>query len=422
MKRLLFSIVMLFSMSVTMNAQGLKTYSGAYRANAHFLLGTQKATYTYKNAEDGTRIYEGNFTYSCITKPNLYLKVTGHFHDDCKEGLWTYIDKSSETKTLKINFKEGYRNGIYEYTYTNSKGTVKESLKTTMKNGVMVGAVSGRTNYYHYRIYDCGIASERGIMGQGVFGGQTDKDGLADGLWKLTMRLDDNSTRVFYDKWKHGVLIESYYIDDTTGDKMECAKDQTWGIPSVIFGVVKTPYYMERWIDRGSDEPWQGTLLHPDDVRKEYTEDELNAVKSGVPKEYYEKCNVVITVCDVAPRYAGNINSYMQQHMVIPKNMSRAIGNLSLKCVVERDGTLSNVKVLSSDEPTLDKEAIRVLEEMNGWSPGMKNEAQVRSYATISVSIMNKSETPASNSSKEPQKPPKNLLIKSIFKGMVNRR
>lgn len=56
MKKFLFCIVMLFSMGMTMSAQGLKTYSGPYRANAHFLLGTQKATYTYKNAEDGTRI------------------------------------------------------------------------------------------------------------------------------------------------------------------------------------------------------------------------------------------------------------------------------------------------------------------------------------------------------------------------------
>ena len=92
---------------------------GTISGKCSFLARHTKATYTYKNAEDGTRIYEGNFTYSCITNPKLYLKVTGRFHDDCKEGLWTYIDKStSETKTLKINFKEGYRNGIYEYTYT----------------------------------------------------------------------------------------------------------------------------------------------------------------------------------------------------------------------------------------------------------------------------------------------------------------
>ena len=196
-------IIMLLGMCMTINAQGLKTYSGAYRANAHLLLGTQKATYTYKNAEDGTRIYEGSFAYSCTSRPNLYTKVTGHFHDDCKEGLWTYTDKSSETKTLKINFKEGYRNGIYEYTYTTSKGTIKESLKATMKNGVMVGPVSGRAVQYDY---DYG--GSRIVMGQGVFSGQTDEEGLADGTWKLTMKLSDGSTLVFYDKWEHGVIKE----------------------------------------------------------------------------------------------------------------------------------------------------------------------------------------------------------------------
>lgn len=326
-------------MCMAMNAQGLKTYSGPYRANAHFLLGTQKATYTYKNAEDGTRIYEGNFTYSCITNPKLYLKVTGRFHDDCKEGLWTYTDKStSETKTLKINFKEGYRNGIYEYTYT-TRGTVKESLKATMKDGVMIGPVSGHVVQYDYQ-----FGGGRCVWGKGIFCGQTDEEGLADGSWKLTMKLGDGSTRVFYDKWEHGVKKESYYIDDTTGDKEDIGGG---GIPSVICDIVtEAPCKMEWWIDRGSDKPWQGTLLGPEDVRKEYTETELNAVNSGVPTEYYEKCDVIIRNCDVDPKYEENVEAYVQQRIVIPESMSKAIGNISLKCVVERDGTLSNIEIL----------------------------------------------------------------------------
>jgi len=402
MKRFLFCIVMLFCMCMAMNAQGLKTYSGPYRANAHFLLGTQKATYTYKNAEDGTRIYEGNFTYSCITNPKLYLKVTGRFHDDCKEGLWTYTDKStSETKTLKINFKEGYRNGIYEYTYT-TRGTVKESLKATMKDGVMIGPVSGHVVQYDYQ-----FGGGRCVWGKGIFCGQT------DGSWKLTMKLGDGSTRVFYDKWEHGVKKESYYIDDTTGDKEDIGGG---GIPSVICDIVtEAPCKMEWWIDRGSDKPWQGTLLGPEDVRKEYTETELNAVNSGVPTEYYEKCDVIIRNCDVDPKYEENVEAYVQQRIVIPESMSKAIGNISLKCVVERDGTLSNIEILDSDEPILDEEVIRVLKEMKGWCPGMKNNAKVRSYVTISMSIMNKKETPTMNQRKKPQVNLMKVLGKSIL-------
>ena len=414
MKRFLFCIVMLFCMCMTMSAQGLKTYSGPYRANAHFLLGTQKATYTYKNAEDGTRIYEGNFIYSCITNPKLYLKVTGRFHDDCKEGLWTYTDKStSETKTLKINFKEGYRNGIYEYTYT-SKGTIKESLKATMKDGVMVGPVSGHAVQYVFQ------GGSQGGMGKGVFSGQTDEDGLADGSWKLTMKLGDGSTRVFYDKWEHGVIKESYYIDDTTGDKEDIKEG---GIPYVICDIVTdAPCKMEWWIDRGSDKPWQGTLLKPEDVRKEYTEAELNAVNSGVPTEYYEKCDVIIRNCDIDPKYEENVEAYVQQHIVIPESMSKAIGDISLKCVVERDGTLSNIEILDSDEPILDEEVIRVLKEMKGWCPGMKNNAIVRSFVTISMSIMNKKETPTTNQRKKPQVNLMKVLGKSILSRGYYRR
>lgn len=57
-------IIMLLGMCMTINAHRPKTYSDTYRANAHLLLGTQKATYTYKNAEDGIRIYEGSFAHS----------------------------------------------------------------------------------------------------------------------------------------------------------------------------------------------------------------------------------------------------------------------------------------------------------------------------------------------------------------------
>ena len=79
----------------------------------------------------------------------------------------------------------------------------------------------------------------------------------------LTMKLGDGSTRVFYNKWEHGVIKESYYIDDTTGDK----ENINGGIPSVIFDiVVKTPYKMEKMIDRGSDKPWQGVLLDKKEV------------------------------------------------------------------------------------------------------------------------------------------------------------
>ena len=479
-------IIMLLGMCMTINAQGLKTYSGAYRANAHLLLGTQKATYTYKNAEDGSRIYEGNFAYSCTSRPNLYTKVTGHFHDDCKEGLWTYTDKSSETKTLKINFKEGYRNGIYEYTYTTSKGTIKESLKTTMKYGVMIGPVSGRTVQYDYQD---GI-----VMGQGVFSGQTDEEGLADGTWKLTMKLGDGSTLVFYDKWEHGVIKECYYIDNTTGDKEKI----NGGIPSVIIDVVRTPCQLERLIDRGSDEPWQGVLLKKeevDDIRARvldpdevyqlpktdyggYANDEkFIQAKSTIPNILYklngtnvdcvideqgnvtdfefkqapkdpavakelERClgmlkykpaiykglsvkckwgfwydgnksllpedkaekqtsdmkvekkveDKVFDVVEQQPSFPGGqaaLNSYIGNNLQYPEKAKEngVQGRVSVKFIVEKDGSISNVEVNRSVDTDLDNEAMRVIKSMPKWNPAKQNGTEVRAYYYVPVTF-----------------------------------
>lgn len=488
MKRFLFCIAMLFCMCMTMIAQGLKTYSGAYRANAHLLLGTQKATYTYKNAEDSTRIYEGSFAYSCTSRPNLYTKVTGHFHDDCKEGLWTYTDKSSETKTLKINFKEGYRNGIYEYTYTTSKGTIKESLKATMKNGVMVGPVSGRAVQYDYEYGGSCI-----VMGQGVFSGQTDEDGLADGTWKLTMKLGDGSTRVFYNKWEHGVIKENYYIDDTTGDK----ENINGGIPSVIYDVVRTPCQLERLIDRGSDEPWEGVLLDKKEVdnirarvmdsdevyqlpKPDYdgcaNDEEFIQAKSTIPNILYklngtnvdcvideqgnvtdfefkqtpkdpavakelERClgmlkykpaiyklftvkckwnfwydgnksllpeeteeqtsnveeekKVEDKVFDVVEQYPsfpggeGAMFSYISNNLRYPQKAAEngVQGRVSVKFIVEKDGSISNVEVNRSVDPDLDNEAMRVIKNMPKWNPAKQNGTEVRAYYYVPVAF-----------------------------------
>lgn len=378
MKKGLFCIVMLFCICVAMNAQGLKTYSGFYKAKNMNLFGTPKATYTYKNAEDGTRIYEGNFTYTCVTKPNIYDKVTGRFHDDCKEGLWTFTDKSpTESKVLKINYSEGYRSGTYEYTYI-SKGAIKESLKTTMKEGVMVGPVSGHLTSYNFHIYDYGVASSRGVIGKGTFNGQTDEKGLADGLWKLIMKNEkDNKTMLtFYDKWEHGVVKESYYIDDSTGDKIECATHETWGIPSVIFDLAHTPCSMENWIERGSDKPWQGILLHPSDIE----EREGNKI--------YD-CTIASPIAE-SPSFPGGENAlkqYLNSNIQCSREarLSGKRREIGVKFIVEKDGSINDAEISYSADHSLDQEALKIVQNMPKWNPGKLSGNVVRTKTQIEI-------------------------------------
>ena len=132
-------------MCMTMNAQGLKTYSGDFSMVAGGFHFPGKATYTYKNADDGTRIYEGNFSFTRVIRPNVcYDKVVGKYHNDLKNGLWTYTTKTiGTTEQLRVCYSEGIVDGIYEYSKV-EKNVTRKSFKGVIKNGVPIGPISGK--------------------------------------------------------------------------------------------------------------------------------------------------------------------------------------------------------------------------------------------------------------------------------------
>ena len=55
--------------------------------------------------------------------------------------------------------------------------------------------------------------------------------------------------------------------------------------------------------------------------------------------------------------------------------------------IVEKDGSLTNIKIVESNEPSLNKEAIRVIESMSKWKPATENGVPVRSNFTLPIMI-----------------------------------
>ena len=62
-------------------------------------------------------------------------------------------------------------------------------------------------------------------------------------------------------------------------------------------------------------------------------------------------------------------------------------GHVVCSFIVERDGSLSDIKVRRSVDPALDKEAIRVVNSMPAWNPGMKNGQLVRVKYTVPITF-----------------------------------
>lgn len=62
-------------------------------------------------------------------------------------------------------------------------------------------------------------------------------------------------------------------------------------------------------------------------------------------------------------------------------------GKVVISFVVERNGTVTNVEVVKSVDPLLDKEAIRVVRSMPQWKPGTQNGKPVRVKYTTPVTF-----------------------------------
>jgi len=62
-------------------------------------------------------------------------------------------------------------------------------------------------------------------------------------------------------------------------------------------------------------------------------------------------------------------------------------GKVYVGFVVDKDGTITNVKVLRPVDPYLDKEAVRVVKAMPKWNPGRQMNKAVRVSYTVPVNF-----------------------------------
>lgn len=103
-----------------------------------------------------------------------------------------------------------------------------------------------------------------------------------------------------------------------------------------------------------------------------------------------KKNNMVFDVVEVMPQYPGGQTAmlqYMMKNIKYPKQaMKEGIqGRVTVSFIVEKDGRVTNVRLLRSVQSALDKEAVRVVKSMPKWSPGKHNGKPVRVRFNIPV-------------------------------------
>lgn len=89
------------------------------------------------------------------------------------------------------------------------------------------------------------------------------------------------------------------------------------------------------------------------------------------------------------PVFPGNVQKWIAKNVKYPDlaAYNDIQGKVLVQFVVERDGSVSNIKVVRSVDPTLDKEAIRVISQMPKWKPGKQRGKAVRVSYTLPIAF-----------------------------------
>lgn len=99
--------------------------------------------------------------------------------------------------------------------------------------------------------------------------------------------------------------------------------------------------------------------------------------------------NKVFDIAEQMPSFKGNVNQWLASNLSYPAVAAEngVQGRVIVQFVVEKDGSVSNVQVVRSVDPALDREAVRVVKSMPKWNPGMNNGQPARVKYTLPVTF-----------------------------------
>ena len=114
--------------------------------------------------------------------------------------------------------------------------------------------------------------------------------------------------------------------------------------------------------------------------------------KIAEPEPVKEEETKVFDVVEQMPSFPGGpsalmqyLNSNIKYPVVAEENGVQ--GRVVCTFVVEKDGSITDVRVVKSVDPSLDKEAMRVVKGMPKWIPGKQNGSAVRVKYTVPVTF-----------------------------------
>lgn len=129
-----------------------------------------------------------------------------------------------------------------------------------------------------------------------------------------------------------------------------------------------------------------------DELSKVYSTSE-NVSSSQEVVVVEQKENEVFVVVEEMPEFPGGVvalRQYLQNTKSYPAiaKENGIQGKVYVNFVVEKDGSVSNIKIARAVDTSLDKEALRVVATLPKWKPGKQRGAPVRVSYTVPVNFI----------------------------------
>lgn len=128
----------------------------------------------------------------------------------------------------------------------------------------------------------------------------------------------------------------------------------------------------------------RSTVATPDQIVPKIEAPKVEAKQEAPAEDIATK---VFTVAEQMPTFKGDVNSWLSSHITYPAVAAEngVQGKVIVKFVVGRDGSVSQAQVLRGVDPALDREALRVVNSMPKWNPGMNNGQAANVWFTLPI-------------------------------------
>ena len=102
-----------------------------------------------------------------------------------------------------------------------------------------------------------------------------------------------------------------------------------------------------------------------------------------------EDADKIYTIAEQMPSFKGNVNAWLSSHIQYPAVAAEngVQGRVIVKFVVTAEGYVRQAQVVRGVDSSLDREAVRVVNSMPAWNPGMNNGKYVNVWFSLPLTF-----------------------------------